>query len=337
MSENEDKTDIDELLSCYLDGELSKRQHVEVQRLIEHDADVAGRLAQMRKQKLLLMSLPVETAPSTIFEDINRALERKLILDNYEEQAQESRGRRSLYYMRAATAAIVLALLGVLTVIVVNIVSPVSGPKTYVQNDRPGKVETVEKPGVLPAGAGSVVLADGDIFNADLLLRTDESVAMINFVRKAIYNADLLDEMTVDKQALQTVYTVSADPERVGILIAELQGAWQNCIEPSLSIAADDSKLVIENVTPGQVRSVLVQSRNDKRIQLARAYYDLNQSGKTDDDVLLALQQELANAPTISSPVKPGYTSNERNAIADPGEGTSAAEQVVFVITIKSL
>lgn len=335
MSENENKPDIDELLSCYIDGELSQRQHIEVQRLIEHDEEAAARVAQLRKQKLLLMSMPAESAPFTILEDINRSLERQLILDIYEEQAQDNRGRRSLYYMRAATAAIILALLGMLTVLVVNIVAPVSGPGTYANNDNPGAVTNIDNHKQLPVNPTPVVLAAGEPFKADLVLTTDESAKMSIFVRKAIYNSNLIDNMERDTQALQTVFTVTADVERVAALAAELHPAWLNCSRSSLTIGDDKSNLVIANVTAGQVRSVFTQSQNDKRIQLAKAYSDLNLSGKTDDESLIALSQELENDPT-ASPVKPIYTSSKKPEPTDT-DSEVAAEQVVLVITIKNL
>ena len=46
------RTDIDELLSCYVDGELSERGRTEVKRLIQHDESVAAKLLRITRRRL---------------------------------------------------------------------------------------------------------------------------------------------------------------------------------------------------------------------------------------------------------------------------------------------
>ena len=55
--------DIDELLNSYIDGELTERQKTEVQRLISHDPEIAKRLAQLKKCRLLVASLHLKDKP----------------------------------------------------------------------------------------------------------------------------------------------------------------------------------------------------------------------------------------------------------------------------------
>ena len=57
------KSEINELLSAYIDDELVERQQNEVKRLIQNDERVAEQLMHLRKQKELLAALPIVSAP----------------------------------------------------------------------------------------------------------------------------------------------------------------------------------------------------------------------------------------------------------------------------------
>ena len=57
MNEHERKN-LEEMLSGYIDGELSERQCNEVKRLISHNEQAAAMLNEMQKYKALMGSLP---------------------------------------------------------------------------------------------------------------------------------------------------------------------------------------------------------------------------------------------------------------------------------------
>ena len=118
------RTDIEELLSCYVDGELSERGRTEVKRLIQHDESVAAKLLRMEKQKQLLNSLPIASAPVGLVEDIKGRLAKRPISERFELDVDESAGARHLLYRRVLTAAAMLMLVGVLAVVVFNIIMP---------------------------------------------------------------------------------------------------------------------------------------------------------------------------------------------------------------------
>ena len=71
---------LDELLSSFMDGELSPRQRTEVQRMATHDPQVARRLQQLQNCRSLFCSLPVAKAPSDLLEQIKISLERHSLL-----------------------------------------------------------------------------------------------------------------------------------------------------------------------------------------------------------------------------------------------------------------
>ena len=60
-----DNINIDELLNSYIDDELPQRHQTEVKRLIRHDPQIAQRLEELEKCKILLNSLPCEQAPES--------------------------------------------------------------------------------------------------------------------------------------------------------------------------------------------------------------------------------------------------------------------------------
>jgi len=53
------KTEIEELFSASLDGELTQRQETELKRLLQNDPQMVEQLAALRRQRELLCALPV--------------------------------------------------------------------------------------------------------------------------------------------------------------------------------------------------------------------------------------------------------------------------------------
>ena len=85
------KNNLEELLSGYIDGELSERQCNEVKRLIGHNEQAAAMLKQLQKNKALLGSLPQAQAPAHLFENVRASLERSVLLDEYHGKASARR------------------------------------------------------------------------------------------------------------------------------------------------------------------------------------------------------------------------------------------------------
>ena len=72
---------IEELLNGFIDGELTARQQTEVQRLISHDRQIAQRLRQLEKCKILVGSLPHVDAPAETFAQVKASLGAKAVQD----------------------------------------------------------------------------------------------------------------------------------------------------------------------------------------------------------------------------------------------------------------
>ncbi len=121
---DESKHNIDELLNGYVDGELSERKYTELKRMMQHDSELAARYSDLKKQKQLLNSMPVEKAPQGLLDEVISSLERKLILNEYSAASVESEGIKHLMFRRVLTAAVIMVLFGMLGGLIYNITSP---------------------------------------------------------------------------------------------------------------------------------------------------------------------------------------------------------------------
>ena len=68
----------DELLNCFVDGELSPRQRTEIKRLAANDPEIAGKIKQIETVRNLLRSLPREDPPGEVAENVRVLLERQM-------------------------------------------------------------------------------------------------------------------------------------------------------------------------------------------------------------------------------------------------------------------
>ncbi|MBE0536637.1 MAG: zf-HC2 domain-containing protein [Phycisphaerae bacterium] len=78
MRENE-KNEMEELLSAYVDDALSDRQRTEVRRLVANNAAVAAQLRFLEKQKQLLNALPTVPAPAGLPQRVRAAVAQKAV------------------------------------------------------------------------------------------------------------------------------------------------------------------------------------------------------------------------------------------------------------------
>ena len=181
MKNKKSKPEIDELLSGYIDEELSQRQRTEVKRLIQHDDELSQRLNELKRQKQLLGSLPVASAPEGLLDDVKATLERQSILDNASASREESAGVRHLMFRRVLTAAAMfLVPIGILAWVVLNIVTPLDsdGDKPFfVKPNLPAifapkpEVRDVPEPGHL-------AVAQLPPFESHLDLTSDQSITL---------------------------------------------------------------------------------------------------------------------------------------------------------------
>ncbi|MCK5173912.1 MAG: hypothetical protein KAR47_11005, partial [Planctomycetes bacterium] len=276
-----DGHNIDELLSGYIDGQLSQRQHTEVKRLLQHDKEISQELLQLRKQKQLLNSLPVAPAPQGLLDGIKSDLERSFILQEHRPDAGESAGVRHLFYRRALTAAAMLILpLMALGWVVYSIVMPAG--------------VTTEAPVAGGAGQSGSVSPDVEVarledvdegpyaaahpLSAALRLYTGEPISISGFIQKAIYNNNLIDSTILDRQPTETSYRINCSADRIALLLVNIEAIWGRCESRSLAVHGHEpgSDVVIEDISAEQAMAIFRQTDPAARMQIAARLADQN-------------------------------------------------------------
>jgi hypothetical protein len=335
---------LDELLSRFMDGELSPRQRTEVQRMAAHDPQVARRLRQLQNTRSLFCSLPVAKAPSDLLEQIKVSLERHTLL-----QEQPMRGRRSagvwhLALRRLVSAAAVLVLMGVLGVVVYQIVSPVppgeAGSQVAKEPVRSVPVRAYpEMPDAVTAG-GPVLAAD-EGFTGQLELRTARLVQMDTFVARAVENSGLSGRIEPDIMVgNQRVYRIVGSRESVNRLVVALSGQWRNFDSAALRVDRPEgagAPVIVEAITPDQTAGIVTQNSTTASLNAAAAYAVMNRMARNmpGSDLRPLIQYEpgsLLAALDIPKPKETGPDTSTPTTQA-PSEGKA---QVSLTIVLRS-
>ncbi len=214
-----EEPNIEELLNSFIDGELTEREQTEVQRLISHDAQVAQRLRELQKSKMLVGSLPRAEAPARILDEIKASLERGTLSGERawsEEPSDRRVGVRHLLVRKVLAAAAMVGLVAILSAVVYTIVAP----------------ESDYKP-ALPAVA----------FDGRLELKTDALSTVNAFINKAIEDNGLSDSISLKTRRGKSVYSITCSQEDLNLLLADLANIWERF---------DSSTLFVETKTPGE-------------------------------------------------------------------------------------
>ncbi len=260
-------SNLDELLSSFMDGELSPRQRTEVQRMASHDPEVARRLRQLQNCRSLFCALPVAKAPNDLLEQIKMSLERHSLLQEQPAVRRHSIGAWQLAFRRLVAAAAVLVLMGVLGVVVYQIVSPVpQGTPPLASDIRSLSGGARDRTTVIP-----LTVADAG-FTGRLELRTARLAYVDTFVARAIENSGLSGQDRSDVVGNQRVYRVMGTREEVNRFVATLSGVWQNFEGAVLQVDRPENAqapVIVEGVTPEQAAGIVAQNNTQASIEAA--------------------------------------------------------------------
>jgi hypothetical protein len=295
-----EKTDIDELLNCYVDGEVSERQATEVKRMMLHDRSVAARVKELQRQRQLLASLPAEPAPSALAQSVRGILERRMLLVAASSPERRLLGSLDLWWRKLAAAAAMLALVAGLVVLVIIVLGPPGGPERNIAVVAPAHTEDSRT-------GGAPVRPEESLVTMELVLKTAGPGALNSVIAKAIDTRGLWNCAAVDRQISRTAYTLSCDRESIRDILGELQGIWSNVTYKSLSVAgAGEEAVVVESVTPEQLAAVVSAPDLPSCVASARQFAEANmhrgdsvaETG-TDGD---SASQERIPKPFLTSP-----------------------------------
>jgi hypothetical protein len=334
--------DIDELLSCYIDGELSDRGRTEVKRLIQHDKNIAAKLGELQKQKQLLNCLPVSGAPKGLLQNINVSLNTKSSADRYFIDTDHLAGARHLLLRRVLTAAAMFVLVGALALVVFSVIMPGTASRQGIaispvgsSLDRGSATEAV----VASAPAIQEAIPDSYPFRAALELTTYDSIAINGFIAKTIYNNGLVDNTIPKRQATSSTYHITCTTDQIVTLVGDLETVWDKCHKTSLTVYGKtaDSGIMIDNITSAQTITVFAQDKSNDRIEMAKNFADFNALMRDGGDASsFALSPPKEPAEFVPSvPIKPSLTRPEQPTV--PADKVQTGQSVNLIITVTGL
>jgi len=259
MSESQN---IDELLNGLIDGELTARQHTEVERLITHDAEVARRLRELERCKMLVGSLPFAAAPAGMAEQIKASLERSELPDEQPQRIEAVVGARHLLYRKVLAAAAMIGLVAVLGAVVYTIIAPegVTDKPLAVEDWRQeeGKVEAGKPaPGLTKSAEKTIAQMSPAVavFDGRLELKTSDLVAVDAFINRAIEDNNLLEKVSSKTEGDKRLYALGCSRESLSLLLADLADIWDKFDSATLFVEAKtpDKQVVVDNVSAEQI------------------------------------------------------------------------------------
>jgi len=326
---------LDELLSSFIDGELSPRQRTEVQRMAAHDPAVARRLRQLQNCRTLVCSLPPAEAPGDLLEQIRQSLERKTLLQEQPVAVRRSAGVVHLMFRRFVAAAAMIALVGVLGVVVYQIVAPVPGmqPLPPLAVDSNPSKPVPDLGGLAPA----TVVDRG--FSGRLELATAAFTQADAFVKRAVETYGTVETVRPEMAGDRRVYRVTGSRAGIQRLVASLGDVWQEFDSATLRVSESEgaSAVTIEAVTPAQMAEVVARTSTEATVETAQVYAVMNQMARTmpgreiaplmDDD-----SGSLFASDPIPMPKLAGATDTNRTTHTPPSQGMAQASLTIVLL-----
>jgi hypothetical protein len=111
-----------EMLSAYLDGELSAAQRRQVEQALSADANLSRELARLRALRQVMRSLPRHQAPASLAERVLQRSERLHLV-----KRTTGQGVRGFRWSNLVAAAIILVALG----LAASMIGPLTHPQTF--------------------------------------------------------------------------------------------------------------------------------------------------------------------------------------------------------------
>lgn len=340
MKEN---MDVDELLNGFIDGELTERQHTEVQRLITHDAGVAQRLRELERCKILVNSLPCAEAPAGMVGQIKASMERSAPILQPPVRIEEV-GARHLFARKVVAAAAMIGLVAVLGGVIYTIVAPEKGAERPVAVEgweqplkkvkrvrpRPAMVAVTEKPVI------RFSMAEAE-FSGSLELKTRELVAVEAAINRAIEDNQLLGGVTPEERGNKMVYTLNCSREALDLLLADLGNIWGRFDSATLSVETDrlGEQIVVEAVAAEQVAEIVKKESLEERIELARDFAVLNKMAELSPgrEVFAAIDD---SQPDLIAIPKPVLTSSEKAIKERPSQPEDEKRVHLTIVVVGS-
>jgi hypothetical protein len=300
---NRSDDSIDELLNSYIDGELTQKQQVEVRRLITDDDQIARRLRDLQKCKMLVACLPHAQAPAGTLSSL--APRASSLAAGRWVHGSRATGRRVL----AVTTMI--AIMAVVTAVMYSIFAP---------------QHTADRstPGTAPAAG----------FSGKLELTTSDLTAVDAFINRVIRDNELSDCVRTASLADRRVYSFSGGRDAVNLLLADLATIWERFGSATLMVETPkfSEQVVLGSVTAEQVAQIVKQEHQEKAIRMAKDFAVLNKMAELlpGKEMLAAAGEKKPSLITIPKPVLTGDGKTAKKR-AHPDADTKEVELTIVV------
>lgn len=312
---NDPKTEMDELLSAYIDDALTQRQQTELKRLLQHQPEIAEQLSRLRRQRELLCSLPIETAPPTLVDDVKTQLERRLILEQ-----RQSRGllnRASLLRRRITAAAAMLLLpIVLLGYVVWRIVMPVADETTQRTTaqallEEDAAIAAVEQDGAAASEAFAALPFDGV-----LVLTSERPILTAQSIEKQIFLLSLEHQTIPNRTAEKVTFQLDCPAEQLAEFIESLKPLWAQIDDSRLTLQGDDAAqrtITIPHIRPEQIQTLVRQTDTMPLRSAARQFAAANissrpateQAGAADEEHVITPDDLPIPRPILAWPEQP--------------------------------
>jgi len=335
MNKNEfSNIDIDELLNSFVDGELDARHRTEVQRLIEHDHQVAKRLQKIRNCKRLVNSLPYAEAPQGTLENIKAVIEKRPLPAPHTRRGQFDRhkGAKHLMFRRLIAAAAMFALVAVLAAVIYSIIAPESVIDGPVATEKWLYPETI-KPAPDAMAAFAERHMDKTVFSGQLVLKTNEPYKVVAFINTAIERTIPLNEQIPAATELK----LTCSRRNFNAFMAELGKIWNKFDSATLIVETDrpEQRVAVAAVAPEQIIEIANQDQFETRIKAAQYFASLNNMTKiTPSKSLLASGETSTDLTTIPKPVLTSGANRPATENTEPAEVAEAQPEHKVILTI---
>jgi hypothetical protein len=261
---NRPDQNIDELLSSFIDGELTDSQRADVERLIAYNPQVAQRLRQFQKIKMMVSSLPHVKSPREMVERIKASLAAEALSAEQPIYLDKRKGIRQLMLRRVVAVAAMIALVAVLGGVIYSILVPETASERATMTASNVKSLSDETAAV--------------IFSGRLELKAGALPAVDAFINRAIEDNGLSDYVTKTVQPSNRLYSLNCSRGDLNSLLADLQGIWQRFGSATLYVDTErfNAPVVVNAVTAEQTAEIVNQDNPERSIEVAKDFAVLN-------------------------------------------------------------
>jgi hypothetical protein len=303
----------EELLNSFVDGELNVRQQTEVKRLMKNDSEIFRRVQKLQKCKMLISSMPRSKAPDNILSGVTSSLIGKALVAEKQPVSNISEEQGHLFVRKLASAAAMLSLAAVLTIVLYIIMAPGS------YSNRPVAIDSAHY------GSDQVITTSSKpSFNGRLELKAHNLIAVDSFINRAIEDSGLSDTVSPVLEQNTRVYSFECNRDELGILLFELEGIWNEFDSTKLFVETDtfSRPITVVKVNTRQIAEIISQDSREKIIGVAKDYAVLNgiSNNLPANEIVTALDNTKAAlvTPPLRIP-KPQLTGPEPKPIDKTG------------------